>query len=649
MLSIQRLVINADYCSPVVNTLISDIGINFVSLRDIKCLSPSGIKPYTDYSNSQSTCLSLGGKYIIQVSKHSNLNPISRKVWIDFNQDGTFSQNEMIAGHASKVLKDWSDTIAIPNNILQGKTRMRIGVAFNNQKNESCGPNQFGEFEDYSIYLGPDQIPPVITLNGLSIDSVEQGKVYKDPGAKAWDDVDGFVKVTIVNTINSAQRGTYRIDYQAQDLAGNMSNIISRWVVVKPDNTGPTIALNGDSIVYVEVFNQYKELGATAYDSVYGQINSSSIFISGAVDTSIIGTYNISYSVCDSLNNCSVRNRKVVVGDTTRPIIKLIGKSIIDIDVHSIYVDSSVVAFDNYYKNLNLTSSNNINMNRVGTYTYTYQAIDGSGNKSIATRVVNVIDRVAPKLYLFGQDTMYVEAKNNLIFKDPGFYASDNYYTLVSTYSTGSVFVDKTYFNKIQTIKYTAIDGSGNISVAYRIVVVVKTTKPQIYLNGNSLVKSVQGSSYIDAGVTITDDYFSSTELLPGYSSFSNLNNDSIGVYRIFYHVSDPQGNSSDTIWRIIEVVTQSIGINNHTEYEGINLYPNPTSGIFSIEMQLHGAKRVSIEIMNQLGQIVYIHNKVLSIDSQTIDLSGYLSGVYHLRITYDGRTIDKNLILLKN
>jgi YVTN family beta-propeller protein len=87
------------------------------------------------------------------------------------------------------------------------------------------------------------------------------------------------------------------------------------------DFSPPIITLNGPNPQTVEAGFPYLEFSATAFDDVEGDLTAS-IVISGAVDSSTVGTYTISYDVSDSSGNVATTiERTVLVQDTTPPSI----------------------------------------------------------------------------------------------------------------------------------------------------------------------------------------------------------------------------------------------------------------------------------------------------------------------------------------
>jgi hypothetical protein len=82
----------------------------------------------------------------------------------------------------------------------------------------------------------PDEItdttPPVITLIGDNLVTVEVGSTYVDAGATATDNKDASVTVTTTGTVNTNFASSYTISYNASDAAGNAAATVTRTVNV---------------------------------------------------------------------------------------------------------------------------------------------------------------------------------------------------------------------------------------------------------------------------------------------------------------------------------------------------------------------------------------------------------------------------------
>jgi len=70
-----------------------------------------------------------------------------------------------------------------------------------------------------------DVTPPVITLNGESSLTLNQGESYIELGATANDDRDGVVDVEITGEVDTTTIGNYAVTYSATDSANNSSSI----------------------------------------------------------------------------------------------------------------------------------------------------------------------------------------------------------------------------------------------------------------------------------------------------------------------------------------------------------------------------------------------------------------------------------------
>ncbi len=79
-----------------------------------------------------------------------------------------------------------------------------------------------------------DTTPPVITLIGSSNVRIPVGSASTDPGATAYDDVDGDItgRIVVSGTVNTSVAGTYTLTYNVSDTAGNAAKTVTRTVRV---------------------------------------------------------------------------------------------------------------------------------------------------------------------------------------------------------------------------------------------------------------------------------------------------------------------------------------------------------------------------------------------------------------------------------
>jgi uncharacterized repeat protein (TIGR01451 family) len=124
---------------------------------------------------------------------------------------------------------------------------------------------------------------PVITLNGASTMTVECHTSFSDPGATANDNCAGTVAVTASGAVDVNTPGTYMINYNASDPAGNAAATVTRTVIVA-DTIAPVITLK-NSISLWPPNHKYTTINTSDMvqsinDSCAGSINISNAVIS---------------------------------------------------------------------------------------------------------------------------------------------------------------------------------------------------------------------------------------------------------------------------------------------------------------------------------------------------------------------------------
>lgn len=91
--------------------------------------------------------------------------------------------------------------------------------------------------------------------------------------------------------------------------------------------------------------------------------------------------------------------------------------------------------------------------------------------------------------------------------------------------------------------------------------------------------------------------------------------------------------------WPAIDVSTST---DNIATFTGIQLFPNPTMGTFTLSSN-HDI--TNIEIFNELGQKMFFSDTIMTSGNHIIDISGFGKGVFYVRITSEGKHITKKLI----
>jgi len=99
----------------------------------------------------------------------------------------------------------------------------------------------------------------------------------------------------------------------------------------------------------------------------------------------------------------------------------------------------------------------------------------------------------------------------------------------------------------------------------------------------------------------------------------------------------------------VSDSVCFSTGINEIATNEGFSIYPNPTNGIFTIQLGIKNYES-GIRIRNVLGQLIYEENIKTSSGTTTkdIDLSHEPSGIYFLELLVGDKTYNRKIVVGK-
>src|SRR5690554_2306413 len=140
-------------CTPMLDCTDGDMitNVNFQEIDNTTTCSPNGYGDYTDTV----AVVEAGETYLISVSVGDGWSSESVSVWIDFDNNGSFDEDEFYfigTGSGEALLGD----IAIPADAANGDYRMRVRVVADGADSAtwdmSCDEDQFfGETEDYTI------------------------------------------------------------------------------------------------------------------------------------------------------------------------------------------------------------------------------------------------------------------------------------------------------------------------------------------------------------------------------------------------------------------------------------------------------------------------------------------------------------------
>jgi PKD repeat protein len=158
---------------------------------------------YEDFSCSDSTDLTAGIPYTITVRTNGNppINTANEnvRVWIDYNNDSSFTSNEL--AFASNDKQVHTGTLTVPGTAISNTPlRMRVAaewVSASNPIPTPCDDREFSQVEDYKVVVIPNLQAPVTDFTASPTTSCDGVVQFQDlsingPTSWFWDFGDGF-------------------------------------------------------------------------------------------------------------------------------------------------------------------------------------------------------------------------------------------------------------------------------------------------------------------------------------------------------------------------------------------------------------------------------------------------------------------------
>ena len=207
------------------------------------------------------------------------------------------------------------------------------------------------------------------------------------------------------------------------------------------------------------------------------------------------------------------------------------------IEVHSQIPELKVQATDNYDDDVEITVTNNIQKDIVGTYEYTITATDKAGNTTTEKKQFNVVDTTKPIINVKDDVNKYEMEVHTV---KPAFLATatDNYDEHVDVVVTDDINVDVvgTY-----TVTFTSTDTNGNVATETRNFKVKDTTPPVITPDENNVYEIRAFEEIPEFKATVIDNYDNDVTV----KITNNIDNTNVGTYTVTFTATDKAGNEA--------------------------------------------------------------------------------------------------------
>jgi len=225
-------------------------------------------------------------------------------------------------------------------------------------------------------------------LNGEDVIYVEVFGTFFDEGLQLLGYGSDTAYVETETDMDLGNTGEYNLVYNVYNNQDELVGTISRTVIVV-DTVSPVIELLGEEDLVLEVFSDFTDSGISFTDNY---LASSPVTITGEVDMTTLGVYELFYTLYDdSGNESNTVSRTVHVVDTTSPTV-FINAGIDTIIQNGVWVDRGINVQDNYTDSLTIDMiSNTVDVRTPGVYSVMYRVSDSSENFTQVTRYVTVL------------------------------------------------------------------------------------------------------------------------------------------------------------------------------------------------------------------------------------------------------------------
>jgi len=658
----------AAYCAsaPLSN---ADSRINNVTLSNINNTPASGCTTYSDYTNL-TIQLEQNKTYPLSLTLGTcgaNFNKAA-KVYIDWNGNGVFDANELVA--TTNIMNGtgtYTTNVAVPSTVIPGNyslMRLVLTETTDTSTIKPCGSYAKGETQDYRVqFLQTSLDAGIIAVvnpssGGNCSGSTPVTVTIKNFGSQTITNIPVTVTITApdntVTTFNQVYTASLAPLTQDNFTFNNVFNITSgsTYIITAttnltgdlvPANNGitDTVAIDSPptgtdlSASYCDVANAYLLTGAGDGELLwYKNSNDPYPFAYGSTVLTPDAPVNNNYFV--GLNDFSG-----TVGPTTKNLFTAGGYNQFTPEVNvftriPILIQSARL----YIGNSGRITFNVSNSNGEIVSTTSINAVATASNPSPGAKSDDPTD----------QGQVY---NLNLLLPSAGNYSISATYDNTATiyrsnggvngypFKAGDVFGitgntatsagDTAYYKNFYYYFYDVQLKSPGCASASRQAVPV--TKPVITQNGTTLSSSAAANN----------QWYLNGTLIPGATSQTYLPTQS-GNYRVDVSLANGCIAQSDDFAYVI------LPANPGENDIGLTVFPNPASTQLYVLFAAKSAVNVNLSLINAIGKNEYTDKTVLTQGnfSTLIDVSRFAPGTYILKLLYNDKLYTRKVIILK-
>ena len=263
-------------------------------------------------------------------------------------------------------------------------------------------------------------------------------------------------------------------------------------------------------------------------------------------------------SVFESGNNWRLLEIKVTgqTTDTTPPVIKLEGSSLVTITVDDTYTEQGAVCDDDVDADKPATvGGDTVDTSTVGQYTVTYDCTDSSNNEATqVSRTVNVQsapDTDAPVIIITGSANIQLTVDET--YTEQGAVCDDDV-DADKPATVGGDTVDTSTVGQY-TVTYDCTDSSNNeatqVSRTVNVQSAPDTDAPVIIITGSANIQLTVDDTYTEQGAVCDDDVDADK---PATVGGDTVDTSTVGQYTVTYDCTDSSNNEATQVSRTVNV-----------------------------------------------------------------------------------------------
>ena len=286
----------------------------------------------------------------------------------------------------------------------------------------------------------------------------------------------------------------------------------------------------------------------------------------------------------------------------------------------------------------NLGSTMSITVNPTSTTTYTCTLNDGLCSNDVSTTVTvnqTPTTTVSGDMDICDGESATLTGAGGTTY----FWAHDGS-------SNASVTVSPTLANSPATYTVVAYNGTCQGNAAQ---IVVTVNQPAVAVAGSDVT-----TTYLNQGGEVNFNNTGSTGTSYDWD-FGDGNSSSVaspthnyttaGTYTVT--LTATLGNCTAT--STLTIVVDPVGINDIALENGVDIFPNPSNGMFNVNFDLTEAADIKMTVVNAIGEVVRDYNLTnINSHKMQIDLSSEADGFYFVNFLSNDTVVTKRISVLK-